>query len=270
MELPLPPCSASLAANSVLDRIARIYPTLSRAERQVADFVLADPGGLARTPISRITSQSGASAPTILCFCRAVGFKGLTDLKLSMVAVLGGDARTEASATSDHPLLNSATELVDKLRHLALRAHIAEAAALLAGAAGVTCMASHDLLAAAAYARDALLSRAVHALTPDAPAYGGAPSGPATAHAVGLFFCRGLPTAALADTITRYRRHGHGAIVVGDVTVAPFAQAPVEIATGLPPRRGAAHGSTALLPHLLVTDLLVDALVRRRGAAAGH
>jgi RpiR family carbohydrate utilization transcriptional regulator len=267
MELPLRPCSALSTANPVLDRIARVYPTLSRAERQVADFVLADPGGLARTPISRITSQSGASAPTILRFCRAAGFTGLTDLKLSMVAVLGGDA---ARASADDPLLDTAARLVDQLRQRPLRACIVEAATLLAGAAGVTCMASHELLAAAAYARDALLSRGVHALTPDAPAYAGAPAGPTTAASVGLFFCRGLPTATLADTITRYRRHGLGAIVVGDVDVAPFAQPSVQIATGLPQERGAAHGSTALLPHLLVTDLLVDAFVRRRGAAVGH
>lgn len=257
MELPLRRSSTSPVANPVLDRIARVYPTLSRAERQVADFVLADPERLARTPMSRITSQSGTSAPTILRFCRAAGFTGLTDLKLSMVATLGDRA---AAALMPDSVLDTATALIAQLRNTPLRAQIAEAAALLAASAGVTCMASHDLLAAAAYARDALLCRGMHALTPDAPAYGGAPAASAAADAVGLFFVRGIPTAALADTITRYRRYGKGAIVVGSVSMSPFAQASVQIRTGVTPESAAAHGSTVLLPHLLVTDLLVDAI----------
>lgn len=248
----------------MLDRIARVYPTLSRAERQVADFVLADPGNLARTPISRITSKSGASAPTILRFCRAVGFTGLTDLKLSMVAALGNRAGSVDAPRTDR-VLDMAAELIGQLRHQSLRAQIMEAVTLLAGAERVTCMASHDLMTAAAYARDALLRQGVHALTPDAPAYGGAPSKAAAANAVGLFFCRGMPNAALADTITRYQRYGKGAIVAGDVAVAPFAQAAVQIRAGLPPGASAARGGTLLLPHLLVTDLLVDALVQRHG-----
>jgi RpiR family carbohydrate utilization transcriptional regulator len=265
MELPLCPSSASQAANPVLDRIARVYPTLSRAERQVADFVLADPANLARTPISRITSKSGASAPTILRFCRAVGFTGLTDLKLSMVAVLG-DSAGAADAPPTDLVLDTAAELIGQLRHQSLRAQIMDAVALLAGADRITCMASHDLLTAAAYARDALLRHGVHALTPDAPAYGGAPSKAAAANAVGLFFYRGIPNAVLVDTITRYERYGKGAIVVGDVAITPFVQAAVQIRAGLPVGASAARGSTLLLPHLLITDLLVDAVVPRRGA----
>jgi DNA-binding MurR/RpiR family transcriptional regulator len=282
METSLHASAVRPTANPVLERIEKIYLSLTRAERQVADFVLANAENLARTPINGITSQSGTSAPTIMRFCRAAGFNGLTDLKLSMVAVLGGRDDTPGVATPkaagrfsiEHPgalpLLEEARELIEGLSHRPVSEQVAEAAALLAGATRVTCMASHDLYAAAAYARDALLRIGIHALTPDAPAYDGAPSHALHAPAVGLFFCHGTPNAALADAITRYRHFGGGAIVAGNVTVAPFAQASVQILSGLPATSAALHGSTLLLPHLLLTDLLADAVARQRHTTLEH
>ncbi len=257
------------AANHVLDRIERVYSTLSRSERQVADFVMANPVTFTRTPISHITARCGASAPTIMRFCRAAGFGGLTDMKLSMVAVLGPVGRMDEAGAPDDlvtGLLDTASELVDRLRQQMRGELVLDAIALLAAAPAVTCMASHQLQQAAVYARDCLLRHGLQALTPCSPAYQGAPGGAVPAPALGLFFCCGAPDAAMADAITRYRRFGRGAIVLGTVPVEPFAEASVQITVG--PRAGslAAPCATLLLPHFLMTDLLIEGRMRHIGA----
>ncbi|GEM_PF-4205350 len=267
------PSVAPPTLNPVLDRIARVYATLSRAERQVADYVLHNPFAFTRTSIRTITATCGASAPTILRFCRAVGFSGLTDLKLSMVAVLGDTSSHTWTApppsSSSNDLLDAASVLIDGLRQQLHGAQLRDAMDLLAGAPVVTCMACHHLLYAAAYARDRLLRCGMHALTPDSPAYAGAPDAAVAAAVVGLFFCMGTPDAALSDTITRYRRYGKGAIVISNVTTAPFAQASVQILVGPALLSNTATSSSVhLLPHLLMTDLLVNGASQKRGNAA--
>lgn len=259
------------AANPVLDRIERVYASLSRSERQVADYVLANPISFTRTPIARITARCGASAPTIMRFCRAAGFDGLTDLKLSMVAVLGDVAHKDAASEPDGlatGLLDTASELVDRLRQQVRGDQVQQAIALLAGAPAVTCMASHQLQHAANYARDCLLRHGVPALTPSSPAYHGAPASALPSPALGLFFCCGVPDAALSDAITRYRRFGRGALVLATEPVAPFAQATVQITLGARSAGLAGPCAALLLPHLLLTDLLVEGSQRRSNA--GH
>lgn len=250
--------------NAVLEQIARAYPGLSRTERQVADYVLANPLSFTRTPISRITASSGASAPTILRFCRAAGFSGLTDLKLSMVEVLGAPA---PAGGPDRPcsLFDSAGELLDRLRRQSHAKALGDAATLLAGATRITCSASHSLQHAAAYARDSLLRHGIHALTPASPGYGGAPDQGGWPGAAALFFCQGPPDAALVDAMTRYRQHGKGAVVISDVTLAPFAQPSVQILVGVAPTvPDSGISSVQLFAHLLMTDLVVRSLLQER------
>lgn len=267
------------AANHVLDRIERVYSTLSRSERQVADYVMANPISFTRTPISHITARCGASAPTIMRFCRAAGFDGLTDLKLSMVAMLGEVGRKDDGAAPDEittGVLDTASELVDRLRQQVRGDRVMQAIALLAAAPAVTCMASHQLQQAASYARDCLLRHGLQALLPSSPAYQGAPGSATAPPALGLFFCCGVPDAAMADAITRYRRFGRGAIVLGTVPVEPFAQPSVEITVGTQAESLAAPCATLLLPHFLMTDLLIEGRMRCMSAplpvpaGAGH
>lgn len=259
----------SPARNPVLDRITQAYPVLSRAERRVADYVLAHPHTLARTPISGITCGAGASAPTVMRFCRSVGFSGLTDLKLGLVAALGKreDAGATARGTAAHAdrtgLLDAASDIVTHLDRRVPAAEIAAAQALLGAARTVMCFATHGLLAAATYGRDALLRHGIDARAPEAPGDAGAPGASMPSNVVGLFFCSGS-AAALSATMTRYHRHGKGAIVVGDVRIAPDAGVSVQILASSASSAGTRYGSTRLLPHLLVTDLLIDALMRQR------
>lgn len=243
------------ARNVVLDRITHVYPILSRAERRVADFVLANPHALARTPISAITCGSGASAPTILRFCRSAGFTGLTDFKLALVAALGKKTDGAGMDPGKNDLPGAARAIVTRFFQRVPADEIAAAQFLISAACTVTCFATHDLSTASAYARDALVRHGIDARTSD-----GHDGAGIAVNAVGLFFCSGQPTAMLTDTVTRYHRDGKGAIVVGDMAIARDVRISVHIRASASSESGTHHGSMRLLPHLLVTDMLTDGI----------
>jgi RpiR family transcriptional regulator, carbohydrate utilization regulator len=65
----------------MLDRIEASLPALSPAEQRVAKLVLADPRAFALLPVSDLAERAHVSKPTVVRFCRSVGYDGLTDFK---------------------------------------------------------------------------------------------------------------------------------------------------------------------------------------------
>ena len=65
----------------MLDRIRASIPALPPAEQRVAKLVLLDPRSFASLPISELAERSHVSKPTVVRFCRSVGYGGLTDFK---------------------------------------------------------------------------------------------------------------------------------------------------------------------------------------------
>jgi RpiR family carbohydrate utilization transcriptional regulator len=68
----------------MLDRIKASLPSLAPAEQRVARLVLADPRAFASLPISELAHRSHVSKPTVVRFCRSVGYDGLSDFKLKL------------------------------------------------------------------------------------------------------------------------------------------------------------------------------------------
>jgi RpiR family carbohydrate utilization transcriptional regulator len=69
----------------VLDRIKASLPSLAPAEQRVGELVLADPRAFANLPISELARRAHVSKPTVVRFCRSVGYDGLSDFKLKLV-----------------------------------------------------------------------------------------------------------------------------------------------------------------------------------------
>ena len=67
-----------------LTRIRSRLPNLAVAERQVADWVLANSDKVVDSSMAQVALACGVSDTTVLRFCRAAGFKGYMDLKLSV------------------------------------------------------------------------------------------------------------------------------------------------------------------------------------------
>jgi RpiR family carbohydrate utilization transcriptional regulator len=65
----------------VLDRIRAAIPALPPAEQRVAKLVLLDPRSFANLPVTELAQRSHVSKPTVVRFCRSVGYDGLTDFK---------------------------------------------------------------------------------------------------------------------------------------------------------------------------------------------
>ena len=65
----------------MLDRIRAALPALPPAEQRVAKLVLADPRSFASLPVVELAERSHVSKPTVVRFCRSVGYDGLTDFK---------------------------------------------------------------------------------------------------------------------------------------------------------------------------------------------
>jgi RpiR family transcriptional regulator, carbohydrate utilization regulator len=65
----------------MLDRILASIPALPPAEQRVARLVLADPRSFASLPVTVLAERSKVSKPTVVRFCRSVGYAGLTDFK---------------------------------------------------------------------------------------------------------------------------------------------------------------------------------------------
>jgi RpiR family carbohydrate utilization transcriptional regulator len=65
----------------MLDRIKASIPALPPAEQRVAKLVLADPRNFALLPVGELAERSHVSKPTVVRFCRSVGYDGLADFK---------------------------------------------------------------------------------------------------------------------------------------------------------------------------------------------
>lgn len=74
--------------SSMLDRIRASIPALPPAEQRVAKLVLADPRAFASTPVGELAERSHVSKPTVVRFCRSVGYDGLADFKLKLAGTV--------------------------------------------------------------------------------------------------------------------------------------------------------------------------------------
>ena len=70
--------------NILLDRIKASLPSLAPAEQRVGKLVLADPRAFANLPITELADRAHVSKPTVVRFCRSVGYDGLSDFKLKL------------------------------------------------------------------------------------------------------------------------------------------------------------------------------------------
>jgi len=68
----------------MLERIKASIPALPPAEQRVARLLLADPRSFATLPVSELAERSHVSKPTVVRFCRSIGYDGLADFKLKL------------------------------------------------------------------------------------------------------------------------------------------------------------------------------------------
>jgi len=72
----------------MLDRIKASLPSLAPAEQRVAQLVLDDPRRFAQRPVAELAARAQVSKPTVIRFCRSMGYDGLSDFKLKLVGTV--------------------------------------------------------------------------------------------------------------------------------------------------------------------------------------
>lgn len=73
---------------SMLERIHAALPALPPAEQRVAKLVLADARSFASLPVGELAERAHVSKPTVVRFCRSVGYDGLADFKLKLAGTV--------------------------------------------------------------------------------------------------------------------------------------------------------------------------------------
>jgi RpiR family transcriptional regulator, carbohydrate utilization regulator len=68
----------------LLERIRASVPALPPAEQKVARLFLAEARSFTKMPVADIAERAGVSKPTVVRFCRSVGYDGLADFKLKL------------------------------------------------------------------------------------------------------------------------------------------------------------------------------------------
>ncbi len=244
----------------VLARVSLTYLALTPTERKVADALLADPVAFTRMPMARIEKMAGASSPSIMRFCRAIGYKGLADLKLALAESLAASEARSVGRGGALQVLDYSEQRIELLRQLLGSAELRQAALTLSKASRIGCFASHELGMAATYARDVLLRHGL-AATIAATGFNCSPQFATDDNlsegSVALCFCHGMPDAVLFDRLQHYRAHGLAVVMLSDVALPAFVPKTVDLVLGSTcPSAGAA----ALFAHCLATDILLAEL----------
>jgi RpiR family transcriptional regulator, carbohydrate utilization regulator len=77
-----------LRSMSMLVRIDASRPALPPAERRVAELLLSDPAAFAVAPVGELAARARVSKPTVVRFCRSVGYDGLADFKRKLAGTV--------------------------------------------------------------------------------------------------------------------------------------------------------------------------------------
>jgi RpiR family carbohydrate utilization transcriptional regulator len=95
----------------MLDRIQASLPSLAPAEQRVGKLVLADPRAFANLPVSELAERAHVSQPTVVRFCRSVGYDGLSDFKLKLAG----------SVSEGVPFIHRSVDVDDKTSDIAVK-----------------------------------------------------------------------------------------------------------------------------------------------------
>ena len=74
---------------NLIRRITESRSSLRKSEAKVADFVLANANDVINMRIVDLASCTEVSEPTVIRFCRAIGFNGFQAFKLQLAQQMG-------------------------------------------------------------------------------------------------------------------------------------------------------------------------------------
>ncbi|PCI50997.1 MAG: hypothetical protein COB49_03105 [Alphaproteobacteria bacterium] len=108
----------------LLDSIQAEIDSLSKSERRIAQLLLSNPSLFTSESLGTVADTVGLSQPTIIRFCRNVGFDGFKDLKISLAKEIAvdkafrevpvNDPREGATGSFLDPLRQGITDIINQ------------------------------------------------------------------------------------------------------------------------------------------------------------
>ncbi len=99
---------------SMLERVKASLPSLAPAEQRVGKLVLLDPRAFASLPVSELSDRAHVSKPTVVRFCRSMGYDGLSDFKLKLAgSVSEGVPFIHRSVDTDDKVSDVMVKVID-------------------------------------------------------------------------------------------------------------------------------------------------------------
>lgn len=106
-------------------RVRSLLPSLPPAERRVGQRLVDDPGRVASSTITELAQACGTSETTIIRFCRAIGFSGYPELRLTLATEAGraqGEGHGNRVVGSDIGPGDTLAQVVEKIAYADARA----------------------------------------------------------------------------------------------------------------------------------------------------
>src|SRR3546814_2746221 len=101
----------------MLSKIQHQLASLSTAECKVARLILEQPSDAARSAVGDIARLAQVSQPTVIRFCRTLGYRGWPDFKIKLAAsLMVGIPYVHSSLRTGEPTAELATKIFDKDR----------------------------------------------------------------------------------------------------------------------------------------------------------
>jgi RpiR family carbohydrate utilization transcriptional regulator len=104
--------SHRVEAHNPINKIREHRDTLRKSERKVADFILENSTILINMRIVDVASSAEVSEPTVLRFCRALGYDGFQSFKLQLAQHLGANSGYSQFSVDDN---DTAADLCSKV-----------------------------------------------------------------------------------------------------------------------------------------------------------
>lgn len=82
---------------------------LRKSEVKVADFVMANPQKVVHSSISELAESADVSEPTVIRFCRRIGFKGYQDFKIALAQSVVPRIKSIHESITEHDNAQSLT-----------------------------------------------------------------------------------------------------------------------------------------------------------------
>jgi DNA-binding MurR/RpiR family transcriptional regulator len=100
-------------------RARGLLPSLSPAEQRVARVVIDEAATAARLTISDLADRARSSETTVIRFCRAMGFGGYSELRLTLAAEAGRATEATAADEAAGSDISETDELADVVKKIA-------------------------------------------------------------------------------------------------------------------------------------------------------